>query len=114
MPNAATFGTEIVWEFSAHLSLLGGRPPIPSVRVDGTRGRGSGADVNQDAYISLAVSRDGGITRSAYDPRSTGKQGEYQKRAIWWRLGDAIEPQVILFLRSNDPAMITGVVIGED
>jgi len=107
-------GLEIVTEWSAHLPILGGRVAIPSVRVDGTKGRGSGADASQDAYISMALSKDNGITRGAYRDRSTGKQGEYRKRAIWRQNGRAREPQVTLFFRSNDPHMINGVAIGED
>ncbi|MCR9194899.1 MAG: packaged DNA stabilization protein gp10 [Hyphomonas sp.] len=107
-------GVEIVIEWSAHLPVIGGRRPIPSIRVDGTKGRGSAADITQDAYISMALSKDNGITRGAYRSRSIGKQGEYRKRAIWRQNGRAREPQVIAFFRSNDPMIVNGVAVGED
>lgn len=107
-------GVEIVIEWTAHLPVLGGRRPIPSIRIDGTKGRGSGADVNEDAYVSMALSKDNGLTRGVYRDRSIGKQGEYEKRAIWRQNGRAREPQVIAFFRSNDPQMLNGVAVGED
>jgi hypothetical protein len=113
-PDASTYGTEIVLEWSAHLPVLGGRRAIPSIRVDGTKGRGAGADVTQDAYIEMALSKDNGITKTAYRRRSIGKQGEYLKRAIWRLNGRAREPQAIAFFRSNDPMIINGVAVGED
>lgn len=114
MPNASTYGTEIVWEVSAHLPVIGGRKPIPSIRIDGTKGRGSGSNGNEDAYVSMALSKDNGNTLGTYRPRSIGKQGEYRKRAIWRQNGRAREPQVIAFFRSNDPAMLTAIAVGED
>lgn len=113
-PAANTFGTEIVFEFSAHLPVMGGRKAIPTIRVDGTKGRGSASDVNSDAFIEMALSKDNGITKGSYRARSTGKQGEFRKRAIWRQNGRAREPQVVAFFRSNDPAIINGVVVGAD
>lgn len=107
-------GTEIIIEWTAHLPVLGGRRPIPSIRVDGTKGRGSAADVNVDAFVSMALSKDNGITLSSYRERSIGKQGEYRKRAIWRQNGRAREPQVVAFFRSNDPQFVNGVAVGED
>jgi len=111
---ATDLGVEIVLEWTAHLPVLGGRKAIPSIRVDGTKGRGSAADVNADAFISMALSKDNGITVGNYRPHSIGKQGEYRKRAIWRQNGRAREPQVIAFFRSNDPMMVNGVAVGED
>lgn len=107
-------GGEIVWEASAHLPVIGDREPIPSIRMDGTKGRGSAADVTADAYVSMALSKDNGNTIGNYRERSIGKQGEYKKRAIWRQNGRAREPQVIAFFRSNDPAMLTAIAVGED
>ncbi|MEL6859302.1 MAG: hypothetical protein AAFO74_13025 [Pseudomonadota bacterium] len=107
-------GVEIVLEFSAHLPVIGGRRPIPSIRVDGTKGRGSATDAFADAYISMALSKDNGITFGSYRPRSIGKQGEYRKRAIWRQNGRAREPQVIARFRTNDPVIVNGVAVGED
>ena len=112
--SALAYGTEIVWEVSAHLPVIGSRREIPSIRVDGTKGRGSGPDPNQDGIIAMALSKDNGITVGNYRPRSTGKQGEYKKRTIWRQNGRASEPQVIAFFRSNDPHLLTAVAVGED
>ncbi len=111
---AGTFGTEIVAEFTAHLPVLGGRKPIPTIRVDGAKGRGSAADKFEDAYIAMALSKDGGVTRGNYRTRSTGKQGEYPERTIWRQNGRAREPQVVAFFRTNDPGFVNGVAVGED
>ena len=107
-------GTEIVIEWTAHLPVIGGRGVIPSIRVDGTKGRGNANVPNNDAFISMALSKDNGITIGNYRNRSTGKQGEYRKRAIWRQNGRAREPQVIAFFRSNDPHLVNGVSVGED
>jgi hypothetical protein len=107
-------GTEIIIEWTAHLPVLGGRKAIPSIRVDGAKGRGSVADANVDAHVSMALSKDNGITLGNYRERSIGKQGEYRKRAIWRQNGRAREPQVIAFFRSNDPQFVNGVAVGED
>ncbi|MEO0975969.1 MAG: hypothetical protein AAFY24_01870 [Pseudomonadota bacterium] len=112
--STTTYGQEIVWEVSAHLPVIGGRKPIPSIRVDGTKGRGNANLPNEDAYISMALSKDNGNTLGNYRDRSIGKQGEYKKRAIWRQNGRAREPQVIAFFRSNDPAMLTAIAVGED
>ena len=112
--NVTDLGEEIVIEWSAHFPVLGGRGVIPSIRVDGTKGRGSAANVNADAFISMSLSKDNGITLGSYRERSIGKQGEYLKRAIWRQNGRAREPQVIAFFRSNDPQMVNGVAVGED
>ncbi len=112
--SAATYGTEIVVEFTAHLSVQGGRKAIPTIRIDGTKGRGSGSNVNADAYVSMALSKDNGLTRGTYRERSIGKQGEYRKRAIWRQNGRAREPQVIAFFRSNDPQIVNAVIVGSD
>lgn len=113
-PGGSNFGTEIVWELSAHLPVMGGREKIVSIRIDGTKGRGSSADVNQDAIIAMALSKDNGRTRSNYRDRSTGRQGKYKKRSIWRRNGRTREPQVIAFFRSNDPHIINAVAVNED
>ena len=107
-------GAEIVWEFSAHLPVIGGRRPIPSIRLDGTKGRGSATNSNADAYVGMALSKDNGSTLGRYRNRSIGKQGEYRKRAIWRQNGRAREPQVILFFRGNDPIIVNGVAVSED
>ena len=112
--DATTFGTEIVLEFSAHLPTLGGRGPIPSIRIDGTKGRGSSADVNQEAIIEMRLSKDDGNTWGDWRPRSSGRQGQYGRRVIWRQNGRAREPQVIAHFRTNDPHLITGVAVGED
>lgn len=112
--DASTFGTEIVIEWTAHLPVMGGRAPISSIRIDGTKGRGAASNVNLDAYVAMALSKDNGITLGTYRSRSVGKQGEYSKRAIWRQNGRAREPQVVCYFRSNDPQIINGVVIGED
>lgn len=112
--QTTTYGQEIVIEWTAHLPVIGGRKAIPSIRVDGTKGRGNANLPNEDAYISMALSKDNGITLGNYRERSTGKQGEYQKRAIWRQNGRAREPQVICFFRSNDPHLVNGVSVGED
>lgn len=109
-----TFGTEIVAEWTAHLPVMGGRKPIPSIRVDGTKGRGSASDEFEDGYIAMALSKDGGITRGNYRLRSIGSQGEYSKRAIWRQNGRAREPQAVAFFRTNDPQYISAVAVGED
>jgi hypothetical protein len=48
---------------------------------------GVGNDLLRDPMIRLDVSRDGGQTFSDERSRSLGKKGEYQRRAIWRRLG---------------------------
>lgn len=112
--DEATYGTPIVWEVSAHMPVMGDRKKIVSIRIDGTKGRGSGPDVQEPGKISMALSKDNGITKGSYRVRSTGKQGEYKKRTIWRRNGRAREPQVVAFFRSNDPHLLTAVAVNED
>jgi hypothetical protein len=50
---------------------------------------GSTLDPNEDPYVYLRWSDDGGHTWSQPIGMSAGKLGEYKKRLIWNRLGDA-------------------------
>lgn len=113
-PAAGTFGTEIVWQGSAHLPITTGRPPIKSIRVDGTKGVGSAADKFEDGYIEMRISRDNGNTWSDWRRRSTGTQGQYGKRTIWRRNGRGKPPQTIMQFRGNDMQQIYGIAVQDD
>lgn len=114
--TATSIGTEIITEWTAHLPVLGDRRKLVTVRVDGTKGRGSANNSFAAGEISMAMSKDGGrsITTAGYRSRSTGAVGEYCARTIWRRNGRTKEPQVVLFFRSNDPGAVTGVAVNED
>ncbi|MEM8615308.1 MAG: hypothetical protein AAGF20_00080 [Pseudomonadota bacterium] len=113
--DAGTFGTEIVVDFTAHVSVPGGRPAIPSIRLDGVRGRGAASDVTQEAMVEMALSKDGGNTFGPWRSRSLGRQGQYGRRPpIWRQNGRANEEQLIMRFRSNDFAAVTAVALGED
>lgn len=53
------------------------------------------------AQVMLSVSRDGGITWSPWKQRPVSEQGEYGRRVIWRRLGQA--RSITVRLRISDP-----------
>lgn len=50
---------------------------------------GDVATDNADPQAWLSWSNDGGRTWDNEEPRSLGRVGEYEKRAVWWRMGSA-------------------------
>ena len=43
----------------------------------------------QSGAMSVAISRDGGMTYGPWKTRPTGEQGQYGRRVIWRQLGQA-------------------------
>ena len=112
--DADTFGAEVLLEFTAHMPSLGGRPAIPSIRLDGRRGIGSSRNRFEDGKVWMRLSKDNGNTWGPWRERSTGAQGEYGTRIIWRQNGRARDPQVIAHFRTNDRLDVTAVMINED
>ena len=112
--SASAFGEQIVWEFTAHLSVNSGRTPIASVRIDGTKGVGAVEDANEDGLVEMRISKDNGNDWGNWRRRSTGRQGQYAERTIWRRCGRAREPQTIMHFRGNDMQQIYSVAVNDD
>lgn len=113
-PDAATFGTHIISEFSAHLPVLRENTPISAIRYEGVKGRGSAQDVFDGGSISMRISRDNGVTYGFWREAPLGAQGEYSTRAIWRRNGLAKAPQTVLHFRTNDPGAMFSIALEED
>jgi len=54
-----------------------------------------------DPSLEMRVSRDGGFTYGSWMSRSVGQIGEYSKRVLWNRLGQA--RSFVLQFRASDP-----------
>ena len=63
------------------------RVAMQSLQIDFAPGQGTASGLGADPIANLRMSRDGGTTFGPQNPRSIGKMGEYQNRAIWRRLG---------------------------
>lgn len=103
MADASTFGTEIVRQFSAHLPVMSGRPPMSCVRLDGMKGVGLNSGQGSAPVVSLAISRDKGNTFGSGRERSLGAIGEYGARTIWNQCGRAEPEQTVLLFSVSDP-----------
>lgn len=115
MPDASTFGTHIVREFTAHLPVKEGRPPVGQVRVEGTKGIGLSTGTGSNPLLELSISRDQGNTFEAWRSRSLGVIGNYGARTSWEQNGRAGPEQTVLYFRWSDPVgfLPSRVAIGE-
>ena len=62
------------------------RLQFPRFQLDCTVGK---SQVGLDAQVQLRYSNDGGLNWSNWQMRSLGKTGEFKKRVVWHRLGQA-------------------------
>lgn len=74
---------------------------INSLEIEFKRGVGLVSGQGSDPQAMLRYSRDGGNTWSSEITRPIGKIGEYGRRAIWNRLGQAVDFRAEL--RITDP-----------
>jgi hypothetical protein len=113
--DASTFGTHIVREFTAHLPVKTGRPPVGQVRVEGTKGIGLSTGTGSNPLLELSISRDQGNTFEAWRSRSLGVIGNYGARTSWEQNGLAGPEQTVLYFRWSDPVgfLPSRVAIGE-
>lgn len=94
------YGTSVVRTFSTqpfHNNSSAFFVPALELTVES----GVGNDDAPDPVIELAVSRDGGKTYSGGLARKIGKVGEYERRAIWRRLGRSARFDVYRFTLSQ-------------
>ena len=115
MADASTFGTHIVREFTAHLPVKSGRPPVGQVRVEGTKGIGLSTGTGSNPLLEMSISRDQGNTFEAWRSRSLGLIGNYSARTSWEQNGRAGPEQTVLYFRWSDPVgfLPSRVAIGE-
>ena len=113
--DASTFGTHIVREFTAHLPVKSGKPPLGQVRVEGTKGIGLSTGQGSNPLLEMAISRDQGNTFEAWRSRSLGLIGNYSARTSWETNGRAGPEQTVLYFRWSDPVgfLPSRVAIGE-
>ena len=113
--TASTFGTEIVREFTAHLPVKSGKPPLGQVRVEGTKGIGLSTGQGSNPLLEMSISRDQGNTFEAWRSRSLGLIGNYSARTSWEQNGRAGPEQTVLYFRWSDPVgfLPSRVAIGE-
>lgn len=88
--------------------------PFSVPYVELTMESGVGDQVT-DPVIEMQVSKDGGYNYTQFRSRSLGKAGEYQRRAVWRRLG-RFDRFVMFRFRMSDKvkpviAMLTGEVV---
>ena len=115
MADASTFGTHIVREFTAHLPVKAGKPPVGQVRVEGTKGIGLSTGQGSNPLLEMSISRDQGNTFEAWRSRSLGLIGNYSARTSWEQNGRAGPEQTVLYFRWSDPVgfLPSRVAIGE-
>ena len=101
--DASTFGTELVREFTAHLPVKEGRPPLGQIRLEGTKGVGLSSGQGSTPVVQMAISRDKGLTFGSFRDRSLGAIGEYGAWTSWEQNGLAGFEQVVLWFRVSDP-----------
>lgn len=83
-------GAPITWMRRApHISNEGRRLTIHSVQLELESGVGLASGNGSDPQMMLRVSKDGGHTWGNERTAPMGKIGEYKRRAIWRRLGEA-------------------------
>ena len=115
MANASTFGTEIVREFTAHLPVKQGQPPIGQVRIEGTKGIGLSTGQGSSPVVQMAISRDKGNTFGPFRDRSLGAIGNYTARTSYEQNGRAGPEQAVMWFRWSDPVgfLPSRVAVGE-
>jgi hypothetical protein len=89
----------IIREFPARASLKG-QTPIRSVRLDAEVGDAD--DVDADPQIELLISTDGTRTWESVGLEALGRQGDYEAKPTWTRLGMADFPGVDFLFRCTD------------
>jgi hypothetical protein len=116
MATASTMGTEIVREFTAHLSGAPDSLPITSVRLESSKGVGVATGQGVDPVVQLRVSTDGGNTWTNWRSRKLGAQGVYDQRTVWHRCGRTKLAGMVFQFQKSDPAPAAylGVVVNED
>lgn len=68
-----------------------------------------------DAQVEMRVSRDAGQTWGQWVPTTLGRQGRYDQRIEWRRLGIASQPGFLVEFRCTDPVpfRISGALVNE-
>lgn len=115
--NSTVFGEHIQRVCTAFISVdTGKRPPVGSIRLEGSKGVGDVTGSFADPSATLWTSNDNGNTWLHRGERALGKTGEYFRRTIWRQNGRLIAPQKGLRFRVTDAVAhsVTGVVFGED
>lgn len=114
MANATTMGTEIVWLASAYASISDGIEDVFSVRIEMAPGQGLANGQGSDPVVQMRFWK--GRDWSAWRSRSSGRQGEYDRRSIWRPNTIASYPGFFMQFRGSDPVktIISGVALNED
>lgn len=104
--NLSEYGADIVRTFVTQPFQNNMKPfSVPSLELTLESGVGSLTD---EASVEMTRSRDGGHNFEAPRVRSFGKQGEYQRRAIWRRNGQAKRYDMYRFTVS-DQVKVAGI-----
>lgn len=114
MDDAETMGTEQVWRVTAFASISEGIEDVASIRLEISPGQGLANGQGEDPVVRMRKWK--GEQWTAYRSRSSGAQGRYKTRVIWWGCGLARPPGLYLEFTGSDPVqtIISGCAINED
>ena len=116
MATAFTMGTEIVREFTAHMSGVPDSLPVTTLRLESAKGVGVATGQGVDPIVRMRASVDGGNTWTNWRDRKLGAQGVYDQRTVWHRCGRTRLAGMVFQFQKSDPAPTAylGVIVNED
>ena len=116
MATASTMGTEIVREFTAHMSGVPDSLPVTTLRLESSKGVGISTGQGSDPIVQMRASTDGGNTWTNWRDRKLGALGVYDQRTVWHRCGRTKLAGMVFQFRKSDPvkAAYLGVIVNED
>lgn len=114
MPDADTMGTEIVVVVTGFAPISEGIEEVNSIRLEITPGQGIPSGQGSAPIVYMRKWK--GSSWTASRSRSTGAQGNYKTRVIWWGNGLARSPGLYLEFSLSDPVLtaISGCAINEN
>lgn len=113
--DADTMGTDIVREWTGHVTVASGTLPLGTIILESTRGVARASGDGSDPVCQMRLSFDQGNTWTSFRDRKTGVAADYGQRSVWHRCGTAKRPQAIAHFRVSEPVKfaVEGVSYGE-
>jgi hypothetical protein len=99
------------YEFSGLLEVTGPRTRCNNVML--ALSGGSTTDPTSDPMMQMSWSPDGGKTFVDEDPQSLGREGEFNARVVWPRLGMLQYPGRVFRWRTTEPVTVRGAHYNE-